>query len=168
MVNIGILAPRFSGTALVRGNLQRLRWRDIHQGKTLLLLFDAHAARAGTDLPVLNQAAVRLRSLHANLAVVCRPPLGETTAWATERIAQLSWPLILDPEDDLASRYDLVDPDGKAFWGQFIIDSSGIVRQSEVCGCHLPADVEEMVRFVQAVAPSLNKSFTRSVACQPF
>jgi alkyl hydroperoxide reductase subunit AhpC len=152
MVSIGILAPRFSGTALVRGNLQRLHWHDIHQGKPLLLLFDAYAARAGTDLPVLNQVAVRLRGLHANLAVVCRPPLGKTTAWTTEEIAQLSWPLILDPEDYLAWRYDLVHPDGQVFWGQFIIDSSGIVRQSEVCGCHLPADADEMVRFVQAVA----------------
>ncbi len=154
MVMVGCAAPKLHCTALVGGKLRRLRWHDVHENKILVLVFDAGAARSREDLPRLSQASCRLRVLGSNLAVVCRPPLCPTRSW-NEQVGALKFPLLLDPEDLLAWRYDLVAQDGKTLWGQFIIDPEGIVRQAEVCRCHIAAEARELIRFVRGLKNNL-------------
>ena len=67
MVTVGFAAPKFDCRAVVHGTIRRLRWRQVHEDKTLLLLFDASTAGGPANLIVLNQAAGRLHALQAKL-----------------------------------------------------------------------------------------------------
>lgn len=155
MITLGSLAPRFGGSAWTEGRVRRLSWPALHTG-TLLLRFDAQAARHRRALRVLNQAARRLSGA-ARLAVVCHGPLHAVERWARATQARnepLALTVILDPEDYLAALYDLVTADGTALWGQFIIDGAAVVRQAQVCRCHIPPDADELVRSAQAISAS--------------
>jgi hypothetical protein len=152
MITLGSVAPQFGCSAWSEGRVRRLSWSGLHTG-TLLLLFDAQAARRRA-LRVLNQAARRLSGA-AQLAVVCHGPLHLVERWARATQARhkpLALTVILDPEDHLASLYDLVTADGTVRWGRFIIDDAAVVRQAQVCRCHVPPDADELVRVARAIA----------------
>lgn len=153
MIEPGSIAPHFGCSAWSLRGVQRLSWSALHTG-TLLLLFDAQAARYRHTMRVLNQAARRLRDA-ARLAVVCHGPLHDVERWARGTLARheaLALTVILDPEDFLAQQYDLVSEDGIARWGQFIIDSRDVVRLAQVCRCHVPPDADDLVRYVRAIS----------------
>lgn len=117
---------------------------------------------------VLNRAARRLSGT-ARLAVVCHGPLQAIERWAraTEvRREPMALTVILDPEDHLAAMYDLVSPDGKLRWGQFIIDAAAVVRQVQICRCHVPPDADELVRYARAI--SANPVFDCTENPSPF
>jgi hypothetical protein len=155
MITLGSIAPRFGGSAWTDGRVRRLSWPALHTG-TLLLRFDAQAARHRHALRVLNQAARRLTGA-ARLAVVCHGPLHAVARWARATQARhepLALTVILDPEDYLAALYDLVSADGTALWGQFLIDGAAVVRQVQVSRCHVPPDADELVRCGRAIAAS--------------
>src|SRR4051812_41784426 len=104
MIALGSIAPRFGCSAWCDGRVRRLNWPALHTG-TLLLLFDAQAARLRREMHVLNQAARRLSGA-ARLAVVCHGPLYEVEHWAQATQARnepLALTVILDPEDYLAA-----------------------------------------------------------------
>ncbi len=154
MIALGSMAPRFGCSAWSAGRVRRLSWPALHTG-TLLLLFDAQAARRRA-LRVLNQAARRLSGA-ARLAVVCHGPLNVVERWARVTQARhepLALTVILDPEDHLAALYDLVSADGMPRWGQFLIDGAAVVRQAQVCRCHIPPDADELVRCALAISAS--------------
>lgn len=155
MITPGSIAPRFGCSAWTDGRVRRLSWPALHTG-TLLLLFDAQAARHRQAMHVLNQAAQRLHGA-ARLAVVCHGPLHAVERWARltqARHEPLALTVILDPEDYLAALYNLVAADGTARWGQFIIDCAAVVRHAQVCRCHVPPDADDLVRCAQAISAS--------------
>src|SRR5882724_1736278 len=92
MITLGSSAPRFGCSAWSDGRVRRLSWLDLHTG-TLLLLFDAQAARYRRAMRVLNQAAQRLSGA-ARLAVVCHGPLHAVERWARATQAR-NEPLVL-------------------------------------------------------------------------
>src|ERR1017187_9904195 len=153
MITLGSIAPRFGCSAWTDAGVRRLSWPALHTG-TLLLLFDAQAARHRRTMRVLNQAARRLSGV-ARFAVVCHGPLQAVERWARATQARhqpLALTIILDPEDYLAALYDLVSADGTPRWGQFIIDGAAVVRQAQVCRCHVPPDADDLVRYARAIS----------------
>jgi alkyl hydroperoxide reductase subunit AhpC len=159
MVMVGVAAPKFDCRAIDRGVLRRLRWQQVHENKTLLLLFQSHLSTAEgvAELLALNQTSRRMRPLWAKVAVVCRAPLSELRPWlqepdAYEQPEPLAFPLIVDADGSLAWLYDLVDADGRTLWGRFLIDRTGIVRQTAVSCFPVAANAEDLVRNIQSVA----------------
>ena len=63
MVQVGVAAPKFDCRAVVGGVLRRLRWQQLHENKTLLLLFESHLSTAEevAELPALDRVSRRLR-----------------------------------------------------------------------------------------------------------
>jgi alkyl hydroperoxide reductase subunit AhpC len=159
MVMVGVAAPKFDCRAVVRGVLRRLRWQQVHENKTLLLLFESHLSTAEevAELRTLNQASGRMRPLWAKVAVVCRAPLSQLRPWvrdadASEQPEPLAFPLIVDADGFLAWRYDLLDAEGRTLWGQVLIDRTGIVRQTAVSCFPVTTNVDDLVRNIQSVA----------------
>lgn len=159
MVQVGVAAPEFDCRAVVGGVLRRLRWQQLHENKTLLLLFESHPSTAEevAELSALDRVSRQLRPLSAKVAVVCRAPLSKLRPWlresdACEQPEPLALPLIVDADGYLGWLYDLVDADGRTLRGRILIDRTGIVRQTAV-GCFpVATDVEELVRNIQSVA----------------
>jgi peroxiredoxin (alkyl hydroperoxide reductase subunit C) len=157
MVRVGSAAPSFDCDAIIRGNLVHLCWLQIHEQKTLILLFNA--IESLTHWPdylfALNDFVEELEFLHAKIAVVCRAQPQAMLSWASRqacrgRQGSLVFPLIADSHDHLANLYGLALADGAMLWGQFVIDARGVVRQMAVSSFPNGTRLEELARSIRA------------------
>jgi alkyl hydroperoxide reductase subunit AhpC len=155
MLRVGLAAPHFDCSAVVAGRLVRLGWRQVHENKALVLLFDSLDAQihASDDLLAVSNAVMRLSHQRVKAAVICRNDLGDILAWIndpTRCSEDVAFPLIVDPEGRIAALYG-VQADGRLpVWGQFLIDSSGVIRQAAVSGFPICPSVEELLRSIRA------------------
>jgi peroxiredoxin (alkyl hydroperoxide reductase subunit C) len=158
MVRVGLAAPHFDGTAVVAGRLVRLSWQQLHEDKTLVLLFDPVSGPAHFPeyLVAVSNAVVRLGQPDARVAIVWSASPQETLAWTNRSRAVggggvLAFPLIADPESRIASLYELRPPGATALWGRFLIDPAGIIREMAVSDFPVWAGVDELLRIIHAV-----------------
>jgi peroxiredoxin (alkyl hydroperoxide reductase subunit C) len=158
MVRVGSAAPHFDATAVVEGHLVPLRWRQLHEDRTLVLLFDPIGGRAHSPeylIAVSNAVARRCRP-HAKLAVVWRNGSEGTLAWANRPRAEggpgaLAFPLIADPAGRIAALYDPSSGDGAPLWHRFLIDPTGSVRHAAVSSFPAYASVDDLLEIIDAV-----------------
>lgn len=74
-------------------------------------------------------------------------------AWAdaSETIRKIKYPMLADPAGRLASFFDvLVEEDGQALRGTFIVNPEGIIRAYEVHDMGIGRNAQELLRKVQA------------------
>jgi peroxiredoxin (alkyl hydroperoxide reductase subunit C) len=159
MVGVGRAAPQFDGSAVVDGQLVQISWQQVHEDKTLVLLFDPieDAAHVPEYLVAVSNAVTRMGEPHAKVAVVWRSDAHGTLAWANRPRAEggpgaLAFPLIPDPHCRIAGLYGLLTAGRMPLWGQFLIDPSGIIRQVAVSAFPICAGVDEMRRIIEAVS----------------
>src|SRR5207249_1050459 len=105
MIRVGSAAPHFDGVAVVDGHLVRLSWEQLHEDRTLVLLFvPADGPARLPEYPIaVGNAVARLDRPHVRLAVVWRNDPDETLAWADRPRSAggpgaLAFPLIADPD----------------------------------------------------------------------
>jgi alkyl hydroperoxide reductase subunit AhpC len=151
MLEVGFTAPQFDCTAVVGGDLVRLRWEQVHDNRPLVLLFGSLGITAGSSDPLT--ALVTAAGLpRANVAVVCRNDSYDVLAWANGPPSEsaLAFPLIADPDGRIASLYGLAAAGRGPTWGHFVIDPSDIIREAGVSDFPYWPGVEELLRSVRA------------------
>lgn len=156
MLSVGLTAPRFDCSAVVAGHLVRLAWQQVHENKTLILLFDAidDTLHAAEDWVRVSNSVARLSHQRARVAVVCRNDLNEILGWMNRPHPggpqDLSFPLIVDADGRIAALYELPTDGRRPVWGQFLIDAAGIIRQTVFSGFPLCPSAEELLRGIHA------------------
>jgi len=157
MLRVGLAAPHFDCSAVVGGRLIRLSWRQVHENKTLVLLFDSidDKLHSPEDSIAVSNAVLRLSHRRARVALVCRNDLGEILAWINRPYPEhgpedLALPLIVDPDGRIAALYGLPVDAHEPVWGEFLIDASGVIRQAAVGGFPICPSVEELLRSIRA------------------
>jgi alkyl hydroperoxide reductase subunit AhpC len=154
MLGVGFAAPHFDCTAVVGGHLVRLRWEQVHDNRSLILLFGSLGGTPGSSDPLV--ALVTAAGLpRANVAVVCRNDLCDVLAWASGPPSEsgpgtLAFPLIADPDGRIALLYDLAAAGRGPTWAHFVIDPSDIIREAGVSDFPYWPGVEELLRSVRA------------------
>ena len=138
-----------------------MSWQQVHEDKTLVLLFDPieGAAHLPEYLVAVSNAVTRLGEPHAKVAVVWRNDPHGTLAWANRPRAEggpgaMAFPLISDPHCRIAGLYGLLTAGRMPLWGQFLIDPFGIIRHVAVSGFPICTGVDELLRIIQAVNSS--------------
>jgi hypothetical protein len=152
MVRVGSAAPRFDCGTVIDGRPVSLAWPELHDGKTLALLFDLCDGPGPPRgyLAELSDARGRLELLDARAAVVCRrDPFAPANRLLARRPA-LAFPLILDADGRIARLYDLPADGPAAVWARFLIDPSGVVREMAVSCAPVCVGVEELIRGIWA------------------
>jgi alkyl hydroperoxide reductase subunit AhpC len=160
MVTVGSQAPMFDGRSVVEGNVVDLTWSQIHQNKTLVLLFDSVLTSSGVldEVASLDDCLREFSHLNANVFLVCRDPLFEIVT------SSIAIPVIVDSDNRLAALYDLLFEDGRTLWGQCIIDGYGIVRKSSECDAPAGLTLGDLIRYVKAIGRSDSGGTTRAAA----
>lgn len=158
MVRVDLAAPSFEGSAVVDRHLVELNWQQIHENKSLILSFDPIPGPVHSPdyLIAVHNAVARRSWPHTRVAVVWRNDASATLDWVNRHPAAggpgaLAFPLIVDPDGRIAALYGLGDSDHAPLWGQFLIDSSGIIRQATVSGFPVCASVDELLRISQTI-----------------
>ena len=164
MVGVGLAAPHCDGLAVVHRRLVPLRWQQVHQDKTLVLLFDPidSTAHSPEYLIAVSNAVARRSRPHSRVAVVWRNDAQATLAWANRPPSAggpgaLAFPLIADPAGHIAALYDLLAAGRTPLWGQFLIDPAGIIRQVAVSAFPVCASVDELLRIIQAIGSAADR-----------
>ncbi len=158
MPTIGEPAPAFDCTAVLDGKVVELDWRQLHENKILVLIFDA------VESNVLTIQSVEARSreleevdrLQGKLAVVFRDHVFEILTW-TDQLPDSSGtgdaqlPFIVDTDHWISSMYDMVAGQGETLWGHVIIDPIGRLRQVTMHTNPVETNMEELVRCLTSI-----------------
>jgi peroxiredoxin 3 len=150
-------APTFDCKAVVDGQIVDLKWKDVHDGKWLVLFFYPldFTFVCPTEIVAFSDAADRFAKLGAKVAAVSVDSQYSHHAWVNmprERggLGKVSFPLIADLDKNIARSYDVLLDAGIALRGLFLIDPKGVIRHATVNDLPVGRSVDEVVRVIEA------------------
>ena len=117
--------PGFDCSAVFDHEVVEFNWNKVHERRTLVFQLDSidnDTAVPGGPVAMTHSVG-DFKRLQANVAVVCRDHVFEILEWASrsadeEGPAGISFPIIRDSEERIASMYDRLDADGCSLWGR--------------------------------------------------
>jgi peroxiredoxin (alkyl hydroperoxide reductase subunit C) len=149
-------APDFDEEAYLRGNAgpTRVRLAD-YQGKWIVLFF--YPRDFTFVCPTEIQAFASLnKEFEAERAAV----IGASTdsyfchkAWyeSDKRLADVTYPIIADTSHRMSLAFDVLQENGAALRGTFIIDTDSVVRHVQINDEDVGRNVEETLRLLRAL-----------------
>jgi peroxiredoxin 3 len=150
-------APTFDCKAVVDGQIVALNWKDLHDGKWLVLFFYPldFTFVCPTEIVAFSDAADRFAKLGAKVAAVSVDSQYSHHAWVNmprERggLGKVSFPLIADLDKNIARSYDVLLDAGIALRGLFLIDPKGVIRHATINDLPVGRSVDEVVRVIEA------------------
>merc|ERR1712130_75081 len=154
---IGKPAPEFSKTAVVDGDFKTVSLSD-YKGKYLVLFFYPldFTFVCPTEIIAFSEKAEEFRKIGAEVVGASIDSEFTHLAWInTPRkdggLGKMNIPLIADVTKSMARDYNvLIEEDGVALRGMFIIDGKGVLRQITVNDLPVGRNVDEALRLVQA------------------
>ncbi|XP_008548226.1 peroxiredoxin 1 [Microplitis demolitor] len=150
-------APDFAGTAVVDGEFKEIKLSD-YRGKYLVLFFYPldFTFVCPTELIAFNEKLSEFKSLNAEVIGVSTDSQFSHLAWInTPRkqggLGSLDYPLLSDFHKQISRNYGvLIEEQGIALRGLFIIDKEGYVRQMSINDLPVGRSVEETLRLIKA------------------
>jgi peroxiredoxin (alkyl hydroperoxide reductase subunit C) len=158
-VLVGKPAPDFTATAVVKGEFnEKFRLSNL-RGKHILLFFYPldFTFVCPTELHAFNDRLEEFQQRNAELIAVSVDSHFSHFAWlntpkAHGGIEGVRYPLVSDINKTIAADYDvLVDGQGVAYRGLFLIDTDFIVRHQVVNDLPLGRSVDEALRMLDAL-----------------
>jgi peroxiredoxin 2/4 len=158
-VRVGGSAPNFTATAIVDRQFTQISL-DRYQGQKYVILFfypldftfvcpsevmafsDRYDQFAALNTEILG---VSVDSEYAHLAWI-------ETDRASGGVGDLRYPLVSDLKREIATAYQVLDPDrGIALRGLFIIDRSGIIQHATINNFGFGRSIDETLRTLKAI-----------------
>jgi len=154
---IGKPAPDFEATAVVDGQFKKVRLGDF-KGKYLVLFFYPldFTFVCPTEIIAFSERSDEFRNLGCEVVGCSTDSEFSHFAWIQQPrkeggLGEMKIPLIADPTHQIARDYGvLIEDQGVAFRGLFIIDGKGVLRQITINDLPVGRDVDEALRLVQA------------------
>jgi peroxiredoxin (alkyl hydroperoxide reductase subunit C) len=154
-IRVGKPAPEFTAQAYVPGrpDPQQVRLSD-YRGKWVVLFFYPR------DFTFVCPTEIEaFADLHDEFEREDAVVLGASTdsyavhkAWfeSDPRLAKVSYPVLADTTQRLAALYDVLDDDGAALRGTFIIDPDRVLQHATLNNRDVGRSIEEHLRTLQA------------------
>jgi len=151
-------APTFDCKAVVGAEIQDLKWKDLHEGKWLVLFFYPldFTFVCPTEIIAFSDAAGRFTEIGAKVAAISVDSQFTHLAWVKMPrnqggLGKVTFPIVADLNKEIARKYDvLLEEAGVALRGLFIIDPKGIVRHATINDLPVGRNVDEALRVIQA------------------
>ncbi|XP_015585585.1 peroxiredoxin [Cephus cinctus] len=151
-------APEFLGTAVINGDFKDIRLSD-YRGKYVVLFFYPldFTFVCPTELLAFSERIADFEKLNAQVIGVSTDSHYSHLAWINTPKTQgglggeLGYPLLSDFNKHISSKYNvLLEEQGVALRGLFIIDKEGILRQLSVNDLPVGRSVDETLRLLKA------------------
>lgn len=151
------LAPSFTATALYDKEFVEINLED-YRGRYLVLFFYPldFTFVCPTELLAFNERVEDFQKLGCELVAVSVDSEYTHLAWSKVSpenggIGQLDYPLVSDITKEISKEYGvLLEDDGVALRGLFIIDKQGVIRQITINDLPVGRNVEEVLRLIEA------------------
>ena len=160
MVLVNKLAPDFSAKAVVEKNIvENFRLSDFRGKKYVVLFFYPldFTFVCPTELHAFQEKLEEFTKRNVQVIGVSTDSWFSHLAWlnVTKKeggIEGVSYPLVSDFTKKIAKDYDvLIEEEGLALRGLFLIDKNGLVQHQMVNNLSLGRNVEEVLRLVDAL-----------------
>jgi peroxiredoxin 2/4 len=157
-LRVGQTAPDFTATAVVDQEFKTLKL-SAHRGKYVVLFFYPldFTFVCPTEITAFSDRYNEFKALNTEVLGVSVDSEFSHLAWIqTDRksggIGDIAYPLVADIKKEIASSYNVLDPDaGIALRGLFIIDKDGIIQHATINNLSFGRSVDETLRVLQAI-----------------
>ncbi|XP_023011490.1 peroxiredoxin [Leptinotarsa decemlineata] len=151
-------APDFSGTAVINDDFKNIKLSD-YKGKYVVLFFYPldFTFVCPTELIALDERIEDFKALNAEVIGCSIDSHFSHLGWMNTKrseggLGKLRFPLLSDINKNIARTYDvLLESDGVALRGMFIIDPNGILRHITVNDLPIGRSVDETLRIIEAI-----------------
>lgn len=158
-VLVGRQAPNFKAEAVVGGEFKDIQLSDYRDKKYVVLFFYPldFTFVCPTELHAFQDKLAEFKKRDVELIGCSIDSKFSHFAWlSTPRnqggIEGVQYPIISDLNRTIARDFDVLNDDGVAFRGLFLIDKKGTVRHQVVNDLPLGRNVEEALRMVDSLA----------------
>lgn len=157
-LRVGQEAPDFAATAVIEQEFKEIKLSD-YRGKYVILFFYPldFTFVCPTEIIAFSDRYEEFSKLKAEVLGVSVDSQFSHLAWIqTDRknggIGDISYPLVADLKKEIASAYNVLDPDaGIALRGLFIIDKEGLIQQATINNLGFGRSVDETLRNLKAI-----------------
>ncbi|MBT6691012.1 peroxiredoxin [Candidatus Parcubacteria bacterium] len=151
---IGQLAPEFEAEAYYEDQVKKIKLED-YKGKWVILFFYPadFTFVCPTELGDMADRYEELKKLNAEVLSVSTDTAFVHKAWHddSETIKKIKFPMVADPTHEISNKYGvLIEEEGIALRGTFIIDPEGHLKTMEVHDNGIGRSSKELLRKLQA------------------
>ena len=154
MVKINGNAPAFNVDAFHRENIVKINLDDYKDKWVVLVFYPADFTFiCPTELGELADNYDHFKKLNAEVMVASTDTVFCHKAWhdSSPTIKKIDFPMLADPSGKLSRDYEvLIEEEGLALRGTFIIDPDGVVKSYEINDNSIGRSSEELLRKLQA------------------
>ncbi len=151
---INHVAPGFTAEAYHNDDTKKISLSD-YKGKWVVLMFypKDFTFVCPTELGDLADRYAELQKLNAEVLSVSTDTIQVHKAWhdASDTIKKIQFPMLADPTHEICRKYGvLIEEEGVALRGTFIISPEGILQTIEIHGDGVGRSGDELMRKLQA------------------
>nr|YP_536954.1 hypothetical protein 199 [Neopyropia yezoensis]Q1XDL4.1 RecName: Full=Putative peroxiredoxin ycf42; AltName: Full=Thioredoxin peroxidase [Neopyropia yezoensis]AGH27598.1 hypothetical protein 199 [Neopyropia yezoensis]QFZ66934.1 hypothetical protein PyyePp088 [Neopyropia yezoensis]WKD83429.1 2-Cys peroxiredoxin [Neopyropia yezoensis]BAE92397.1 unnamed protein product [Neopyropia yezoensis] len=156
-LRVGQLAPDFSATAVYDQEFKTLKLSDLKNKYIVLFFYPLDFTFVcPTEITAFSDKYNAFSELNTEVLGVSVDSEYSHLAWLqTDResggLGDLSYPLVSDLKKEISAAYNVLNSDGVALRGLFIIDPKGIIQYSTINNLEFGRSVEETLRVLQAI-----------------
>lgn len=152
---VGNKAPHFDmATALGDGSNFGKKNLDDYKGKWLVLFFYPldFTFVCPTEITGYSKKIKQFQDIGAEMLAVSTDSQYSHQAWINGALGKINFPIASDITKSVAKKYGvLIEEEGIALRGLFIIDPEGIIRYSVIHDLNVGRSVDETLRVLQAL-----------------
>lgn len=152
MIQVGREAPDFELETVDKGNFGKIKLSD-YRGKWVVLFFWPldFTFVCPTEVTAFSNKVNEFTELNAVLLGASTDSKFTHLAW-TEKIGKINYPMLADLTKIASREYGvLIEEQGVALRGLFIIDPDGILRYQVVHDLNIGRNVDEVLRVLKAL-----------------
>nr|YP_007947801.1 hypothetical protein 199 [Neoporphyra haitanensis]AGG37050.1 hypothetical protein 199 [Neoporphyra haitanensis] len=156
-LRVGQLAPDFSATAVYDQEFKTLKLSDLKNKYIILFFYPLDFTFVcPTEITAFSDKYDAFSELNTEVLGVSVDSEYSHLAWLqTDResggLGDLAYPLVSDLKKEISAAYNVLNSDGVALRGLFIIDPKGIIQYSTINNLEFGRSVEETLRVLQAI-----------------
>lgn len=150
---VGELAPGFSAVEAYRsGEFVQISLEE-YRGKWLVLFFYPRDFTfvCPTEIREFAKLEPEFAKLNCSILACSTDSKHSHKAWFEKDLPEVAYPILADTTQEITKAYGILDSDGAAQRGTFIIDPEGLVRWMMISDNSVGRSVQEVLRVVQAL-----------------
>lgn len=156
-LKVGDKAPDFTATAVYEQEFNQVSLSE-YLGKYIILLFYPldFTFVCPTEIIAFSDKYDKFKSIDTEILGISVDSEYCHLAWIqldreSGGVGDLNYPLVSDLSKNISKDYNILNPDGKALRGLFIIDKKGFIQHSVVNNLEVGRSVDETMRILKAI-----------------
>ena len=152
MIKVGEKAPSFTLDAYHAGEIKKVSLSD-YKGKWIILFFYPRDFTfvCPTELRGFQDHIKEFEQANAVVLGASTDSEHSHKAWFSKELSEVKYPVLSDPAHTLTRAYGiLIEEEGKALRGTFIIDPDGVLQYMVVSNLNVGRSVTETIRVLKA------------------